>query len=235
MSWGLVVRGLVAGLVAGLLAGAFAFGVGEPYVDRAIAFEERQTALAGEPPGEAEVSRTAQKGGLFLATALYGVAIGGLFGLAFGAARRRVAQVGDAALAVALAGILFVGVSLTPFLKYPANPPGVGDPDTIGRRTALYLVMIAISLLALLAAVRLSRRVPADWGAWARPFAAAFTFLVIGAAAFVALPAVDEVPAAFPADLLWDFRVSALGTQVAVWLALGAVFAALSERAARAG
>ena len=42
-----------------------------------------------------------------------------------------------------------------PFLKYPANPPSVGDPDTIGRRTELYLAMIVCSLLAAVAALRI--------------------------------------------------------------------------------
>ena len=56
-----------------------------------------------------------------------------------------------AAIAVAVTG--FAGVFLLPFLKYPANPPAVGDPDTIGRRTALYLVAVAWSLLA-------------AWGGW---------------------------------------------------------------------
>ncbi len=42
-----------------------------------------------------------------------------------------------------------------PFVKYPANPPSVGDPGTITKRTVLYLIMILISLLAAVTAVRL--------------------------------------------------------------------------------
>ena len=35
-------------------------------------------------------------------------------------------------------GTFFLSVILVPFLKYPANPPSVGKPDTIAVRTALY-------------------------------------------------------------------------------------------------
>jgi hypothetical protein len=50
------------------------------------------------------------------------------------------------------------------------------------------------------------------------------------------MPGVDEVPADFPADLLWDFRLSSLLIQAALWTALGASFAVLADRAAaRAG
>ena len=40
-------RGLAAGLLAGLLAGVFAFFVGEPLLDRAIALEEQPAEAVG--------------------------------------------------------------------------------------------------------------------------------------------------------------------------------------------
>ena len=121
-------------------------------------YEEAQAAAAGEPPGDEVVSRDVQKGlGLLTATCIFGVALGGLFALAFAWAYGRVATASPARTAVWLAAAAFVVVYLVPFAKYPATPPAVGDPDTIGRRTALYLVMIAISVLAAVAAVRLRR------------------------------------------------------------------------------
>ncbi len=45
------------------------------------------------------------------------------------------------------------------------------------------------------------------------------------------MPGVAEIPHDFPADLLWDFRLSSLITQVALWGVLGAVFAVLADRA----
>ena len=48
--------------------------------------------------------------------------------------------------------------------------------------------------------------------------------------AYVVLPGVNEVPAGFPAAVLWRFRVASLGIQVVLWTTLGLVFGALTER-----
>jgi len=142
-------RGLAAGLLAGLLAGLFALFVGEPSVDQAIQLEE---AAAGGAQEEGIFDRTTQKIGLFFATGLFGVAVGGIFGIAYAYFRGRLASRSDWARSLSLAAAVFAGASLVPFLKYPANPPTVGDPATIGTRTASYLTIVALSLLAILAA-----------------------------------------------------------------------------------
>lgn len=241
----LVVRGLLVGLLAGLLAAGFAFTVGEPLLDHAIALEDAAAAhepAAGQPADAAPdpsrqdappVSRADQKAGLFLALALYGTAVGGLFALAFAVARGRVGPRDERALAAALAGALFLAVVLVPFLKYPANPPAVGDPATIGARTTSYLAMVLAGLASLAAAVSAARSVGAAAPAWGRALAAAAAFLVPVIVAFAVLPGVDEVPAGFPATLLWDFRLAALGTQVVLWLALGALFGIVTQRSTR--
>ena len=116
---------------------------GEPAVDQAIAYEEAHAPPAA--PGEEEpelVSRDTQQGfGLLTAPTVYGLAIGGIFALAFAFAYGRVGRASPARTALCLAAAAFVVVYLVPFVKYPPNPPAVGDPDTIGDRTALYLVM----------------------------------------------------------------------------------------------
>jgi hypothetical protein len=43
------------------------------------------------------------------------------------------------------------------------------------------------------------------------------------------MPAINEVPADFPAVVLWDFRVSAIGMQAVLWAALGVAFGFLAE------
>jgi predicted cobalt transporter CbtA len=238
MDWALLRRGLAVGALAGLLAGAFAFSVGEPRVQKAIDFEEAHSAAtlvahAGDGPGaragdDAPVSRDGQRGGLFLATLLYGLFAGGLFALAFGPVRRRFGKASDWFVSTRFAAVLFVAVFLVPFLKYPANPPAVGDPETIGKRTALYLVMVAISLLALMAAFRVRRSVE---GEAARALAAVGTYVGVVLAAFFVLPWINEVPGDFPASLLWEFRLSSLGTQLVMWSAIGAGFGWVGSRA----
>lgn len=54
----------------------------------------------------------------------------------------RLSPRGTAAL---LAVIGFVALILVPQIKYPAKPPAIGDPATIGLQTELYFTMIALS------------------------------------------------------------------------------------------
>ncbi|SEG97985.1 Uncharacterized membrane protein, predicted cobalt tansporter CbtA [Nonomuraea solani] len=236
----LLVRGLLLGLLAGLIAGGFAFAFGEPHVDSAIALEEAATPAHAAPAHEeapehghgeeAVVSRPVQKAGLFLATGLYGLAVGGVFALVYAGLRGRVGPRSDGLLALAAAGTAFTAVILVPFLKYPANPPAVGDPGTINGRTLLYVVMVLVGLAATAIAVATARRVTA--GPWARWVAAALAFLVPVVAAWALLPPIDEVPADFPATLLWEFRLASLGTQLVFWTAFGVLFGWVSDRAA---
>ncbi|MER6000227.1 CbtA family protein [Nonomuraea angiospora] len=230
----LLVRGLLLGLLAGLIAGGFAFAFGEPGVDSAIALEEAHAAQ--EAPGhdhgeEALVGRPGQKAGLFLATGLYGLAVGGIFALVYAGLRGRVGPRSDGGLALAAAGTAFVAVILVPFVKYPANPPAVGDPETINSRTLLYVVTILVGLAATAIAVATARRVTA--GPWARWGAAVAAFLVPVIAAWTLLPTVNEVPDGFPATLLWQFRLASLGTQLVFWAAFGVLFGWACDRASR--
>jgi len=45
-----------------------------------------------------------------------------------------------------------VALYIVPNLKYPANPPSVGEPETIGMRTGFYFLMMLISIAAMVAA-----------------------------------------------------------------------------------
>lgn len=222
----LLLRGLLAGLIAGLLAGAFAFAFGEPHVDAAIAIEEAAAATSGHT-GTAEeplVSRTGQKAGLVLATSLYGIAMGGLLATAFTLLRRRFRMADDSRVALALAGSALLGAVLVPWVKYPPNPPAVGDPSTIDQRTWSYVAVLVLGLVAVWAAVVAARTQAAEWR---RAVAAVVAFLVVVAVAYLMLPRVQEIPDTFPAALLWEFRLTSLGVQAVLWTALGLAFAAL--------
>jgi predicted cobalt transporter CbtA len=131
---------------------------------------------------------------------------------------------------LALSGI--VAISAVPGLKYPANPPSVGDAETIGMRTGLYFAVVAISLAAMIAAWMARHRLVARFGAWDAALLAAAGYLVVMAIAALALPSVNEVPETFPAVVLWQFRIASLGAQILMWATIGLAFGALSERAA---
>lgn len=221
-------RGMAAGLLAGLLAGLFAFFVGEPYVDGAIRLEE-----AAGGGGEEVFGRATQKAGLFLATGLFGVTVGGIFGLVYAYFRGRLASERDWYRSLSLAGALFTGVFLIPFAKYPANPPTVGDPATIGERTVSYFALVALSVLVILAAWVAARWLRGrGFGAPARQTAVGLGVLTAVTVLFALLPPAPD-PGGFPSGMLWGFRLSSLGTQAVFWAGLGAVFGILCERANR--
>ena len=230
-------RGLAAGLLAGLLAGLFAYLVGEPLLDRAIAFEQATASHGhGHDHGEDQVfSRSTQKVGLFFATGLFGTTVGGIFGLVFAFFRGRLAVEGDLRRSLYLTAALFAGAFAIPFLKYPANPPSVGDPSTIGARTAAYFTLVALSLLAVLAAW-LAARGLRERGVEApsRRAMVGAGLLVVVAILFLILPPAASA-GGFPAGLLWGFRLSSFGTQLVFWAGLGTLFGLMCERARRRG
>jgi predicted cobalt transporter CbtA len=267
----LLTRGMLVGFVAGLLCFGFLKLVGEPQVDRAIAFES--AADAKEKPGAGHsghdhsthdhsqangskseetmaaehtmhqgmvlsmeepelVSRSTQAGlGLFTGVTVYNTAFGGLFALVFAFAYRRMGDFDARTTSALLAISGIIAVYFVPVLKYPANPPAVGNPDTIGMRTAFYFTMIAISLAAMIAAWMLRNRLVQRYGGWnaALIAAAAYFIVVIGVA--LALPEVSEVPDEFPAAVLWQFRIASAGAQIIMWATIGLAFGALTERA----
>ena len=227
----LLVRGMLAGVVAGLLVFALARCIGEPQVERAIAFESSIDQAKGEAPEPELVSRQAQRNlGLLTGTVVYGTAIGGIFGLVFAFAYGRTRISDPRALSAVLAGLGFVALVLVPTLKYPANPPSVGNPETIGIRTAAFFLMIAFSIAAMILAIQIERRFHNRFGVWNASLLAALIFIIVTAVVAHFLPGFDEVPAGFPATLMWKFRVAALEMQLLLWSALGFFFGWLADR-----
>ncbi len=241
----LLVRGMLVGVFAGLLAFAFARTFGEPNVDRAIAFEDsmheaeaKAAAAAGKPvePEMELVSRPTQAGiGLFTGVMAYSIGFGGLFALAFGVAWGRVRGVGPKGLAALIATVGYLVVVVVPQLKYPANPPSVGQPETIGYRTGMFFLMLVASLLASAVAMWLRAQFLRSLGAWNATLVAAVGFVVIIVAAMLVLPGINEVPATFPAQTLWQFRLASLGTEAVLWLTLGLAFGYFTERSLTRG
>ena len=241
MTGKLLIYGMLLGLVAGLLSFGFLKVAGEPSVERAIAFEiEMEQAVAAGPkpkgvaaPAESPelVSRPVQAGiGLLTAVVVYSTAFGGLFSLAFALAYRRMGDFGARATSALLALAGFISVYFVPMLKYPANPPSVGLPETIDMRTSLYFAMILISLAAMIATGMLRLRLNPRFGSWNAALIAAAAYIVVVSSVAIVLPEVNEVPEAFPATVLWQFRIASLGGQAIMWGALGLMFGVAAER-----
>ncbi|MFC7359886.1 CbtA family protein [Nocardioides astragali] len=238
-----LVQGLVAGLLAGIAAFVVAYTVGEPQVDRAIALEEAAGATAADhehsddpaaghshDDEDAVVTRATQSTlGLATGTLAIGVVLGGLTGLLAAVGLGRLGGLRPAASTALVALLGAVSFSVVPFLKYPATPPAVGSGETIDNRTALYFGFLAVSVLAVLAAVAVARAAVRLWSGVPGVVAGAATYAVIVVVAALAFPKVDEL-GDFPAGLLWDFRVASLLTLLALWAVIGAALTVLVDR-----
>lgn len=227
----LLVRGMLVGIVAGLLAFGFARVFGEPQIDHAIAFEEQQAQAAGEAPEPELVSRSTQAGiGLLTGILVYGASVGGLFALVFSYVQGRIGGFGPRGTAALIALAGFVAIILVPQFKYPANPPSVGDPETIQARTLLFFVLLSVSILAAVASIGLARRLASQYGIWNAWITAVAAYAVVMTIAEYALPPINEVPEQFSAVVLWNFRIASLGIQTVLWTAIGVLFGVVAER-----
>ncbi|MDQ3931919.1 MAG: CbtA family protein [Actinomycetota bacterium] len=252
-------RGLVAGLLGGLLAGLFAFLIGEQPLEQAVRLEAADARpvgfvdglSAGDGPSlpavtsranpgdrredeDVVVSRRTQRFGLLAATAIVGVALGGMFGVTFSAVRGRFRTPSLWMASLQLGVVGWLAVALLPSLKYPANPPGVGAPATVGSRSGWYLTAIVLSLATALATWAVARSLRSREAPVVKRHLLAGAVAVAGAALVAALPPSTD-PVDVPAALLWSFRLSAFGTSAVLWLGLTLVFGLLGERAVRRG
>ncbi len=220
-------RGVVAGAVGGVLAGLFGYLLAEPVMDRAVRLESARRLAVDDHSAEA-FSRHTQHVGFVVATLLTGIALGVLYAVvatllerAPGDPWRRAWQLGGAA---------FFALTLVPFLRYPSNPPGVGDSATIDQRSRLYLVSLLVGLVGVCTAALVSRSL-ADRTTPTRQLAVAGVLVATVALTFL-LPS-DTDPLTVPAGLLWSFRLLSLGTLLLLWVGLSATYGLLVLRARR--
>jgi hypothetical protein len=236
----LILRGLVAGILAGLVTFGVARVFGEPSMETSIRFEAQQdearaaaARAAGKEvePEEPEVfSRAVQRGiGLLTGVVVVGAGLGALFAVLFALANGRIGSLGPGATAALLAALGFITIYLVPALKYPANPPSVGEADTIQLRTGLYFLMMAVSIAATVGAWALGTSMARLYGLWNGFVVAFVAYLLVLWIAFALLQPINEVPANFPATTLWDFRVASASVQAVLWGSLGLIFGTLAE------
>ena len=263
----LVLRGAGVGALAGLLAFVFARIFAEPVISAAIDYEsgrdDAKAALAiaagqqPEAPDPDIFSRTVQANvGIGVGIVFFGVAVGLFFAVAYCMAYGRTGAVRprQLSLLVALGG--FLTIYLVPFVKYPANPPSIGNPDTIGDRGALWLLMVVASVVVAIGAVWLGQRLQARFGTWNATLLAGAAFVVVMGVLMAVLPSLGQLSAneavsgslltetpqplrnaagaivypGFDADLLYRFRLYSVAAQVILWGALGLGFAPLADR-----
>ncbi|MDH3764302.1 MAG: CbtA family protein [Nitrosopumilus sp.] len=214
---------LVSGAFAGFIHGTINFAIVEPYLDQAIGIENQNLFRSGEAEDtpefwvEYEGYRVWQKSGQILAGVILGTSIGSLFGIVFALSRESLPGKNDVKKALVLAGIMWFTLYLIPFLKYPANPPTVGDSETVVLRAILYLSFIAISGFGVVGFYKLSKKLKNN-----KKIIALAGYGVFVSVVFFVMPEnPDEITA--PMNLVNEFRImSALGV-TSFWISIGII------------
>jgi len=218
---------IFSGAIAGTILAIINLGLVEPYIDSAIALETQRKISSGENVDMAELVhyRIWQKGGAIAAGAVYGISSGALFGIVFAYGRKALPGDSNKQKALFLAGILWFVLYLMVAIKYPANPPAVGDPETIYYRQSLYVGYLAISGFTALGLALAWKRVQLGSKKILFPLIYAAIMIV----AYVALPPnPDKIGISM--DLIHTFRVVTALTIGLFWGILGIVFGSLWDR-----
>jgi hypothetical protein len=196
-----------SGAAAGLIHGSVNLVFVEPILDQAIGIENQNLFASGEEKNTPDFwikydgYRAWQKSGLVFAGGILGISVGALFGIVF-------------------AGIMWCTIFFIPFLKYPANPPTVGDPDTVVLRGILYLTFIAISGFGAVGFYKLSQKLKT------KKFIAIAGYAAFIGMMFVVMPEnPDKITA--PVDLLEHFRITSAFTVSLYWIMLGLILGSL--------
>ena len=221
---------LVSGFVAGTIHGAVNLAIVEPYLDKAIGIENQNLFASGEAEDtpqfwvEYNSYRDWQKSGQLLAGGILGMSIGALFGIVFAYSRNSLPKGHTVKKTFVLAAIMWFTIFLIPFLKYPANPPTVGDADTVVLRQTLYLLFIAISGFSAVGFFVLYKKLQNKKKGFAFIGYAVFITVVF----FIMPPSPDEVTA--PMDLVNGFRTMSVVAVSTFWVAEAIILGALWQR-----
>ena len=221
---------LVSGFVAGTIHGAVNLVIVEPYLDKAIGIENQNLFASGEAEDtpqfwvEYNSYRDWQKSGQLLAGGILGMSIGALFGIVFAYSRNSLPKGHTVKKTFVLAAIMWFTIFLIPFLKYPANPPTVGDADTVVLRQTLYLLFIAISGFSAVGFFVLYKKLQNKKKGFAFIGYAVFITVVF----FIMPPSPDEVTA--PMDLVNGFRTMSVVAVSTFWVAEAIILGALWQR-----
>jgi len=209
---------LVSGFSAGIILGLNNFITTEPFLEVAIELENKALFASGEEKdtqqfrAEYNAYRYWQKGGMVLAGGIFGLAVGSLFGIVFAFSRNVLPGKHHVQKTLILAGLMWFTIFLIPFLKYPANPPTVGDPETVVLRAILYLSFIAISGFGAIGFYQLYKRLKTN-----TKFVAFLCYTAFISIVFVLMPPnPDEITA--PMALVSNFRIMSVLSVSLFWL-----------------
>jgi len=212
---------LASGALAGLVHGSSNLVLVEPYLDEAINIENQNLFASGEEEDtlefwvEYEGYRDWQKSGQLLAGVILGTSMGALFGIVYAISRNSLPGNNDVKKSLILAGVMWTAIYIIPFLKYPANPPTVGDAETVVMRGILYLSFMAISGFAAVGFYKFSKLFEGK-----KKIISLIGYIALISTTFVMMPDNPDGITA-PADLVEGFRIMSVLGVSSYWIALG--------------
>ena len=225
-----VITVLVSGSFAGLIYGGLNLVIVEPFLDDATNIENQNLFASGEESDTTEFwveynsYRSWQKGGQILASTILGASLGSLFGIVFAYSRKSLPSDNNIKKTIVLAGIMWFVLFVIPFLKYPANPPTVGETETVMLRGILYLSFIAISGFSVLGFYQLHKRLEAN-----KKIIAIIGYGIFITSVFFLMPNnPDKITAS--TELVDGFRIFTFFTTSIFWLSLALILGAFWQK-----
>ena len=235
---------LVMGTIVGLLVAAYMNIFNVPVMEWAIALEgcdidragcAEQLAAAEEEsplPLSFLTGSAGQRIGMTVGLAVIGILYGAVFTGLYHLARNATPGWNPWAWAV-VAGLLgFWGVSMYTQIKFPLNPPGIGDEGTLLARQGFQFLFIAVSTVSValvIYGVGLVNRTSVASGRWLRYAGIGAAYAVVALLLAFAIPNVrDAAPGWLPPELTIMFRTFTAGGHFLLWM--GIAFATVGYR-----
>ncbi len=143
--------------------------------------------------------------------------MGSLFGIVYALSKNSLPGKNDVAKSVILAGVMWITIYIIPFLKYPANPPTVGDGETVMLRAILYVSFIALSGIGVVIFYKLSCKLQNN-----KKYFGLFGYVIFIIILFFVMPEnPDEITA--PMNLVNEFRLMSVLGVSSFWLSVGLI------------
>ena len=202
----------------------------EPYLDQAIAIENQNLFLTGEEEDTEQFwveyydYRVWQKGGQIIAGMILGTSFGALFGMVYAFTRNSLPSKKHIGNTLILAGIMWFTLFVIPFLKYPANPPTVGDTETVVLRGILYISFVTISGLGALGFYKMSKLLKVR-----KNLISIISYTVFISIVFFLMPENPDIITA-PLDLVNQFRMAGFFTSSVFWFSLALILGAFWQK-----
>ena len=238
---------LVMGAIVGLLVAGYMNIFNVPVMEWAIALEgceidrdgcaEEVEQLAGEEPLPLRflITLGGQRIGMSVGLAVIGVLYGAIFAGLYHLVRRAAPGWGPWAWATAAGLLGFWGVSMYAQIKFPLNPPGIGEDSTLLARQGFQFLFIAASTVSVALVVYAAGRVNRSAGGGRRWLQYAGIGLAYAVAALLlayAIPSVrDSAPDWLPPELTIMFRSFTAIGHLLLWM--GIALASVGYRAYR--